>query len=47
MGPKEIRAREPHIRGTAALDVPSTGIFPPKIWSGRTRDLPRTMAQTL
>jgi len=26
IGPEEIRVREPHIRGTAALDVPSTGI---------------------
>ena len=26
IGPAEIRAREPHIRGVAALDVPSTGI---------------------
>jgi len=26
IGPAEIRAREPHIAGTAALDVPSTGI---------------------
>jgi glycerol-3-phosphate dehydrogenase len=26
IGPKEIQAREPHIRGTAAIDVPSTGI---------------------
>ena len=26
MGPDEIRKREPHIRGVAALDVPSTGI---------------------
>jgi glycerol-3-phosphate dehydrogenase len=25
IGPAEIRAREPHIRGTAALEVPSTG----------------------
>src|ERR1700719_2060564 len=27
VGPKQIQAREPHIRGTAALDVPSTGIL--------------------
>jgi len=27
VGPKEIHAREPHIRGTAAIDVPSTGIL--------------------
>ena len=27
VGPKEIQAREPHIRGTAALDVPSAGIL--------------------
>ena len=26
IGPEEIRKREPHIRGLAALDVPSTGI---------------------
>jgi len=26
IGPAEIRAKEPHIAGTAALDVPSTGI---------------------
>ncbi|HEY1924247.1 MAG TPA: NAD(P)/FAD-dependent oxidoreductase [Candidatus Acidoferrum sp.] len=26
IGPKEIQAREPHIGGTAAIDVPSTGI---------------------
>jgi glycerol-3-phosphate dehydrogenase len=26
IGPAEIRKREPHIRGTAALEVPSTGI---------------------
>ena len=26
IGPEEIRAREPHIRGVGALDVPSTGI---------------------
>jgi glycerol-3-phosphate dehydrogenase len=26
IGPSEIRAREPHIAGVAALDVPSTGI---------------------
>jgi glycerol-3-phosphate dehydrogenase len=26
IGPDEIRKREPHIRGVAALDVPSTGI---------------------
>lgn len=27
IGPTEIQAREPHIRGTAAIDVPSTGIL--------------------
>jgi glycerol-3-phosphate dehydrogenase len=27
IGPDEIRAREPHIRGVAALDAPSTGIL--------------------
>jgi L-2-hydroxyglutarate oxidase LhgO len=27
IGPAEIRAREPHIRGSAALEVPSTGIL--------------------
>jgi glycerol-3-phosphate dehydrogenase len=27
VGQKEIHAREPHIRGTAAIDVPSTGIL--------------------
>jgi L-2-hydroxyglutarate oxidase LhgO len=27
IGPAEIRTREPHIRGTAALEVPSTGII--------------------
>jgi glycerol-3-phosphate dehydrogenase len=27
VGPKEIHAREPHIQGTAAIDVPSTGIL--------------------
>ncbi|HXL21170.1 MAG TPA: NAD(P)/FAD-dependent oxidoreductase [Candidatus Dormibacteraeota bacterium] len=27
IGPAEIRGREPHIRGTAALEVPSTGIL--------------------
>jgi L-2-hydroxyglutarate oxidase LhgO len=27
IGPAEIRAREPHIHGTAALEVPSTGIL--------------------
>jgi L-2-hydroxyglutarate oxidase LhgO len=26
VGPQDIRAREPHIRGVAALEVPSTGI---------------------
>ncbi len=26
IGPAEIRAREPHVKGVAALDVPSTGI---------------------
>jgi L-2-hydroxyglutarate oxidase LhgO len=37
-GPKEIQAREPHIRGTAALDVPSTGIV-------SAEDLVRTHAR--
>src|SRR5437868_387232 len=27
VGPEEIRKREPHIKGVAALDVPSTGIL--------------------
>ena len=27
IGPAEIRAREPHIRGTAALEVPSAGVL--------------------
>ena len=38
IGPKEIQAREPHIRGTAALDVPSTGIL-------SAEDLVRTHAR--
>jgi L-2-hydroxyglutarate oxidase LhgO len=38
VGPQEIRAREPHIRGTAALDVPSTGIL-------SAEDLVRTHAR--
>jgi L-2-hydroxyglutarate oxidase LhgO len=38
VGPKEIQAREPHIRGTAALDVPSTGIL-------SAEDLVRTHAR--
>lgn len=38
VGPKEIEAREPHIRGTAALDVPSTGIL-------SAEDLVRTHAR--
>jgi glycerol-3-phosphate dehydrogenase len=38
VGPKEIKAREPHIRGTAALDVPSTGIV-------SAEDLVRTHAR--
>jgi glycerol-3-phosphate dehydrogenase len=38
VGPKEIQAREPHIRGTAALDVPSTGIV-------SAEDLVRTHAR--
>jgi len=31
IGPEEIRAREPHIAGIAALDVPSPALSPPKI----------------
>src|ERR1700691_5233088 len=38
VGPKEIHAREPHIRGTAAIDVPSTGIL-------SAEDLVRTHAR--
>jgi glycerol-3-phosphate dehydrogenase len=38
VGPKEIQAREPHILGTAALDVPSTGIL-------SAEDLVRTQAR--
>src|SRR5579859_7050266 len=38
IGPKEIRAREPHITGVAALDVPSTGIV-------SAEDLVRTYAR--
>src|SRR4029077_6710332 len=38
VGPAEIRAREPHIRGTAALEVPSTGI-------ASAEDLVRTHAR--
>lgn len=38
VGPEEIRAREPHIRGVAALDVPSTGIV-------SSEDLVRTYAR--
>jgi glycerol-3-phosphate dehydrogenase len=38
VGPKEIQAREPHIRGTAALEVPSTGIV-------SAEDLVRTHAR--
>jgi L-2-hydroxyglutarate oxidase LhgO len=38
VGPKEIQAREPHIRGTAALDVPSAGIL-------SAEDLVRTHAR--
>src|ERR1700733_3023095 len=38
VGPKEIQAREPHIHGTAALDVPSTGIL-------SAEDLVRTHAR--
>jgi L-2-hydroxyglutarate oxidase LhgO len=38
VSPAEIRAREPHIRGTAALDVPSTGIV-------SAEDLVRTFAR--
>jgi L-2-hydroxyglutarate oxidase LhgO len=38
VGPQEIRAREPHIRGTAALVVPSTGIL-------SAEDLVRTHAR--
>ena len=38
VGPAEIRAREPHIRGAAALEVPSTGIV-------SAEDLLRTYAR--
>jgi glycerol-3-phosphate dehydrogenase len=38
IGPNEIRAREPHITGVAALDVPSTGIV-------SAEDLVRTYAR--
>jgi glycerol-3-phosphate dehydrogenase len=38
VGPAEIRVREPHIRGTAALEVPSTGIL-------SSEDLVRTFAR--
>src|SRR5256885_865799 len=38
VGPSEIRAREPHIKGVAALDVPSTGIL-------SSEDLVRTYAR--
>src|SRR5260370_38890632 len=38
IGPDEIRAREPHIAGVAALDVPSTGIV-------SAEDLVRTYAR--
>jgi len=38
VGPEEIRAREPHIAGVAALDVPSTGIV-------SAEDLVRTYAR--
>src|SRR5712672_4482448 len=38
IGPDEIRAREPHITGIAALDVPSTGIV-------SAEDLVRTYAR--
>jgi glycerol-3-phosphate dehydrogenase len=38
VGAKEIQAREPHIRGTAAIDVPSTGIL-------SAEDLVRTHAR--
>ncbi len=38
VGPAEIRAREPHIKGVAALDVPSTGIV-------SAEDLVRTYAR--
>ena len=38
IGPDELRAREPHITGTAALDVPSTGIV-------SAEDLVRTYAR--
>jgi len=40
IGPDEIRAREPHITGIAALDVPSTGIV-------SAEDLVRTYAASL
>jgi glycerol-3-phosphate dehydrogenase len=38
VGPKEIRAREPHVAGVAALEVPSTGIV-------SAEDLVRTYAR--
>jgi L-2-hydroxyglutarate oxidase LhgO len=38
VGPEEIRKREPHIRGVAALEVPSTGIV-------SSEDLVRTYAR--
>src|ERR1700742_4984025 len=38
VGAKEIHAREPHIQGTAAIDVPSTGIL-------SAEDLVRTHAR--
>jgi len=38
IGPEDIRAREPHITGVAALDVPSTGIV-------SAEDLVRTYAR--
>src|ERR1700682_3227839 len=38
VGPEEIRAREPHITGVAALEVPSTGIV-------SAEDLVRTYAR--
>jgi glycerol-3-phosphate dehydrogenase len=38
VGPKEIHAREPHIHGSAAIDVPSTGIL-------SAEDLVRTHAR--
>ncbi len=32
VGPSEIREREPHVTGVAALEVPSTASSPPKNW---------------